>query len=72
VALFAHLRQTHRLTPAKLLLTASASAAMLLAMASNLYPVPPAPLNYFPYLYATYLAAALLWLRLSTKRTASS
>jgi len=45
---------------------------MLLAMASNLYPVPPAPLNYFPYLYATYLAAALLWLRLSTKRTASS
>jgi hypothetical protein len=35
---------------------------MVLAMAANLYPVPPAPLRYFPYIYATYLLAALLWL----------
>jgi hypothetical protein len=29
--------------------------------------VPAAPLNYFPYLYAAYLAAALVWLALSNR-----
>ena len=64
VALAVHLKRTDRLTFPKLVLTAAAALGMLLAMLSNLYPVPPAPLRYFPYLYAAYLAAALLWLRL--------
>jgi len=40
---------------------------MLLAMASNFYPVPPSPLRYFPFIYLGYLALALLWLKLAPK-----
>ncbi len=69
VALFAHRRRQNRLTPATLLLTTAATLAILLALASNLYPIPPAPLSYFPYLYAAYLAIALGWLTLTKRNT---
>jgi amino acid transporter len=72
VALFFHLRQTGRLTPAKIVLTSATAMAMLLAMVSNVYPnVPPAPLLYFPFIYAAYLAAALLWLWIAKREKAS-
>ena len=67
VALTFHLRHTRRLTTGYILLTTAATLSMLLAMASNFYPIPPSPLRYFPYLYVAYLGAALLWLTLSTR-----
>ncbi|MGA7158912.1 MAG: APC family permease [Acidobacteriaceae bacterium] len=71
VALAVHLHKTHRLTTPYILLTAAATAAMLAAMASNFYPIPPSPLRYFPYLYAAYLTASLLYLSRSTTRSPS-
>jgi amino acid transporter len=41
--------------------SAVASAAMLLALVGNLYPVPEGPYGKLPYIYLAYLTAGLLW-----------
>jgi amino acid transporter len=61
VALAAHLRREGRLTKGKLLLSVAASLTMVGGLLGNLFPVPPAPYRYFPYLYAAYLGVALIW-----------
>ena len=38
-----------------------ATAAMLLALVGNLYPVPEGPYGKLPYVYLAYLTAGLLW-----------
>jgi amino acid transporter len=44
-----------------------ACAAMLLALAGNLYPVPEGPYGKLPYIYLAYLAAGLLWYALQRR-----
>jgi amino acid transporter len=49
-----------------------AAAAMLLALAGNLYPVPEGPYGKLPYIYVTYLIAGFGWflVRARSKRIA--
>jgi len=49
-----------------------AFAAMVLALAGNLYPVPEGPYGKLPYIYVGYLAAALLWFALHSHSKASA
>ena len=56
-----YLRQHGALNPGARILPGLAAAAMLLALAGNLYPVPEGPYGKLPYLYLAYLTAGLGW-----------
>jgi len=60
-ALPIYLRRNAQLTPAALVLAIAAGAAMLLAMAGTLYPIPDPPYNVLPYIYLAYLITGLTW-----------
>jgi amino acid transporter len=70
IALLFHRIQQRRLAVGTVLLTSAATLAMLAAIASNIYPIPPSPMRYFPYIYAAYLAIALTWLALNNRSKA--
>jgi amino acid transporter len=61
IALAVHLRRVGRLTVGVVVLSGLASVAMIAVLVGNLFPVPPAPYRYFPYVYGVYLAGALVW-----------
>jgi len=61
LALAAHLHREKRLSFGGGVLAAAATLAMIAALLGNLFPVPPAPYRYFPWIYGAYLALALLW-----------
>src|SRR3984957_17638094 len=46
-----------------------AFAAMLAAMAGNLYPVPEGPYGKLPYIYLIYLSVGMLWFFLQERKT---
>jgi amino acid transporter len=62
-----YLKLKQHLTAPLLLLSIVATAAMVLALVGTLYPVPPAPYNWLPYLYLSYLFAGLVWFAASRR-----
>ena len=61
LALPAYLRQHHALRGGAKVIPWLAGAAMLLALAGNLYPVPEGPYGKLPYIYLAYLIFGLGW-----------
>lgn len=61
VALPRYLRDHHAYRPGAQIIPWLACAAMLLALAGNLYPVPEGSYGKLPYIYVAYLVAGLCW-----------
>jgi amino acid transporter len=61
IALPRYLRQFVALSSGSQIVPWLAGAAMLLALAGNLYPVPEGPYGKLPYIYLVYLVAGLGW-----------
>ncbi|MGA2103566.1 MAG: APC family permease, partial [Candidatus Sulfotelmatobacter sp.] len=74
VALPRYLRQHQAFHASAQVVSILAAAAMLLALAGNLYPVPEGPYGKLPYIYLTYLVGGLAWfmLRARSRRAALS
>ena len=73
-ALPRYLRQHQAFHASAQVVSILAAAAMLLALAGNLYPVPEGPYGKLPYIYLTYLVGGLAWfmLRARSRRAALS
>jgi amino acid transporter len=61
VALPRYLREHNAYRPGAQIIPWLACAAMLLALAGNLYPVPEGPYGKLPYIFLAYLSAGMLW-----------
>jgi amino acid transporter len=59
VALPIHLRRYGRLHVGGMILSAAAGLAMVAAVLGTIYPIPPAPYRYLPWIYALYLAVGI-------------
>src|SRR6266403_5985960 len=61
VALPRYLREHNAYRPGAQIIPWLAFAAMVLALAGNLYPVPEGPYGKLPFIYLAYLCAGMLW-----------
>jgi amino acid transporter len=68
IALPIYLKRNHTLTKVPLLISIAATAAMLLALAGTLYPVPDRPYNWLPYVYLAYIVSGMAWFAITTRR----
>jgi amino acid transporter len=67
IALPIYLKRNHTLTKTPLLLSVAATAAMLLALAGTLYPVPERPYNWLPYVYLAYILSGMAWFAITSR-----
>jgi amino acid transporter len=58
----AYLKQLGQLKAPDLLLCGLSLAMLVIPAIGSVYPIPPAPVRYFPYLYLAYLAAGISWI----------
>ncbi len=61
VAMPLHLHQRGRLGGAGIALSLCATLILLAALFGSVYPIPPAPYNYLPWIYVGYLAGGMGW-----------
>jgi amino acid transporter len=61
IAMTQHLRRKGKLGVRWITLAAGAILAVLAAIFGTLFPIPPAPYRYFPYIYAAYLLCGAGW-----------
>lgn len=71
VAAPVYLRRHHKLRPIDVVISAISVIAMMVALIGTVYPVPPAPYNWLPYLFVLYLAIGVGWYRLSQSRVSA-
>jgi amino acid transporter len=63
------LKAERRLTVRDGVVSALALLAMSVALIGNVYPVPPPPYNYLPYIYVGVLLSGLTWSMVLNART---
>jgi amino acid transporter len=64
-----HLRKLGELRPRHIALCVVTLAFLLVPAVGSVYPVPPAPVNYFPYIFAAYFAIGLVIFVMRRKAT---
>ena len=65
-----YLHRRGRLTAGALLLAIAALGAAILATLGSLFPVPPSPYRYLPYIYLAYLVLGVGWYAATNQRQA--
>lgn len=68
IAVPIHLYRRQRASVWSIALSAAGTAAAIAAMLGTIYPAPPAPYRYLPWIYATYLILGMAWYTASRKR----
>lgn len=67
IALPVHMHRQGRLSAAWIVLSVLATLAVLAAIAGTIFPIPPAPYRFFPYVYLGYLVLGLAWYGMKKK-----
>lgn len=68
VAAPAYLRRRGELRPKNIAICALALVCLLVPTIGSFYPVPPAPVRYFPYVFAVYIVLGIIWMTVVSMR----